>query len=53
MVGQRKNIIIRTDQEFHQRIRVHVAMNNTTIQEYIMNLIKKDLEENEKIKSKE
>lgn len=48
MSDNRKNIIIRADQELHQKIRIHVAMNNTTIQEYIVNLIKEDLEKNEK-----
>lgn len=50
MSDNRKNIIIRADQELHQKIRVHVAMTNTTIQDYIVNLIKKDLERNEKNK---
>ena len=50
MTDTKKNVILRVDNNFHQKLKVHVAMNNTTIQDYIVNLVKKDLEKNEKNK---
>ena len=44
----KKNIVLRVDPEFHQRIKLYVTMKNTTLQEYIVNLIKKDMEQNKK-----
>lgn len=40
----KKNIILRVEPEFHQNLKVFVTQNNTTFQEYIMNLIIKDQE---------
>lgn len=41
----RKNIILRVDPDFHRQIKLYVTMNNTTLQDYIVGLIKKDLEQ--------
>ena len=43
MSEEKKNILIRTSPERHQELKVYAAMNNTTLQEYIMSLIKNDL----------
>lgn len=45
MSDTKKNIVLRVDQDFHQQVKLHVTMNNTTLQEYIVGLIKKDMEE--------
>lgn len=42
----KKNIVLRVDQNFHQQVKLYVTMNNTTLQEYIVGLIKKDMEQN-------
>lgn len=39
----KKNIVLRVEPEFHQQIKVFVAMQNTTLQDYIVGLIKEDL----------
>ena len=44
MNDAKKNIVLRVDPKFHQRVKVYVTMNNTTLQDYIVGLIKKDLE---------
>lgn len=42
----KKNIVLRVDQDFHQQVKLYVTMNNTTLQDYIVGLIKKDMEQN-------
>lgn len=46
MEGKKKNIVLRVDPNLHQRIKVYVALNNTTLQDYIVRLIEKDIENN-------
>lgn len=41
---KKKNIVLRVDQSFHKQVKLYVTMNNTTLQEYIVELIKRDLE---------
>ena len=41
----KKNIVLRVDQDFHQQVKLYVTMNNTTLQDYIVGLIKKDMEQ--------
>ena len=53
MSDNRKNIILRVDKEFHRELKIYVTMNNTTFQEYITNLIKKDLEQIKNTESEE
>ncbi len=44
----KKNIVLRVDPDFHQQVKLYVTMNNTTLQDYIVGLIKKDMEQNKK-----
>lgn len=46
MADNKKNIVLRVDQDFHQQVKLYVTMNNTTLQDYIVGLIKKDMEQN-------
>ena len=46
----KKNIVLRVDQNFHQQVKLYVTMNNTTLQDYIVGLIKKDMEQNKETK---
>lgn len=46
MAENKKNIVLRVDQNFHQQVKLHVTMNNTTLQDYIVGLIKQDMEQN-------
>lgn len=45
MADNKKNIVLRVEPEFHQKIKLYVTANNTTLQEYIVGLIKKDQEQ--------
>lgn len=47
MPDNKKNIVLRVDQQFHQQVKIHVTMNNTTLQDYIVGLIKKDMEQDQ------
>lgn len=38
-----KSIIIRVDPEMHKQLKCFVATKGTTLQDYVLNLIKKDL----------
>ena len=40
----KKNLIIRLDENFHKDIKVYVASQKTTMQDYVVNLIKNDME---------
>ena len=44
MADDRKNIVLRVEPEFHLKVKLYVTKNNTTLQDYIVGLIKKDLE---------
>lgn len=48
MDNTKKNIVLRVEPDFHQQVKLYVTMNNTTLQEYIVGLIKKDMEQNKK-----
>lgn len=41
-----RNIVLRVDNELHKQIKLHVIEQESTIQEYVVGLIKKDLEKN-------
>lgn len=45
MAENKKNIVLRVEPEFHQEVKLYVTANNTTLQDYIVGLIKKDLEQ--------
>lgn len=44
----RKHLAIRMDQDEHKKLKVMLAEEDLKFQEYIMELIKKDMEEKEK-----
>lgn len=46
--SNKKNIVLRVEQDFHQQVKLYVTMHNTTLQEYIVGLIKKDMEQHKK-----
>ena len=50
VADNKKNIVLRVDQDFHQQVKLYVTMNNTTLQDYIVGLIKKDMEQNKETK---
>lgn len=40
----KKNIVLRVEPDFHRQVKLYVTMNNTTLQDYIVELIKNDME---------
>ncbi len=46
MDNAKKNIVLRVDPDFHQKVKLYVTMNNTTLQDYIVGLIKNDMGKN-------
>jgi len=44
MDNAKKNIVLRVEPNFHQKVKLYVTMNNTTLQDYIVGLIKTDME---------
>lgn len=50
MSDNKKNIVLRVDQDFHKQVKLYVTMNNTTLQDYIVGLIKNDIEQNKENK---
>lgn len=42
-----KNLTIRVEDELHKKLKYKMLEDETTIQTYVLNLILKDLEENE------
>lgn len=46
MSNYKKIISLRVDQNLHQQLKMHVIMHNTTLQDYILGLVKKDMEQN-------
>ena len=48
MDNAKKNIVLRVEPDFYQQVKLYVTMNNTTLQDYIVGLIKKDMEQNKK-----
>lgn len=43
-----RNVVLRVDNELHKQIKMHVTQEETTIQEYVVGLIKNDLDKNKK-----
>lgn len=39
-----KSLTIRMDDELHKQVKIKTAVDGITIQDYILNLVKKDLE---------
>lgn len=52
MEDKKKNIIVRVDDKLGKEIKVLVAQEGTTQQDYIVNLILKDLEERKEVVNK-
>ena len=50
--GTKKNIVLRVDPDFHQKVKIHVAMEGITLQDYIVGLIEKDLEQQQENKER-
>lgn len=48
MTDNKKNIVLRVKPDFHQQVKLYVTINNTTLQDYIVGLIKKDMEQHKK-----
>lgn len=46
MSDTKKNIVLRVEPDLHQKIKLYVTMQNTTLQEYITKLIAADMEKN-------
>ena len=40
----KRNIVVRVDNEFHRQLKIHLATKNITLQNYVTDLIRKDLE---------
>lgn len=47
-----KSLTVRVDDELHKQLKYKMIEEETTIQDYVMKLIKKDLEKSEKEKKK-
>jgi predicted DNA binding CopG/RHH family protein len=45
-----KTITLRLDDELHKELKIKMAQEGTTIQDYIVNFIKKDLEKSKQKK---
>lgn len=43
----KKGITIRVEQDLHQEIKIHAIQEGKTIQEYVLELIKKDMNKTE------
>lgn len=50
MIDNKKNIVLRVDPDFHQQVKLYVTINKTTLQNYIVELIKKDMEQHKEEK---
>lgn len=46
-MNERKSLTIRMEEELHKKVKIKAVMENQSIQDYILNLVKKDLEKEE------
>lgn len=46
-MNERKNIVIRVTPELHKEVKIYAAGKEMTIQDYVISLIRKDLEKKE------
>lgn len=46
-MSKRKSVPIRMEEELHKKVKIKAVMENQTIQDYVLSLIKKDLENEE------
>lgn len=49
-MDDRKSIVIRVEPDFHKKVKIHATEMGITIQEYLISLIEKDLEREDKRK---
>ena len=47
MEQERVNLIIKVSPEFRQKIKVYTVLNNITIQDYVLELLERDMKEKE------
>lgn len=45
MAENKKNLVVRIDEELHQRLKLHCVEEKTSIKEMVIKLITKELEE--------
>jgi predicted HicB family RNase H-like nuclease len=50
-ISETRTIAFRVDEEFHTAVKVQAAKEKKTLQDYIIEILKKDLEEKQKAKS--
>lgn len=43
-MSERKNIFIKVSPEMHKDLKILVTLRGTTLQDYVLNLIEKDME---------
>ena len=44
-MAEKRSIVLRVEPQLHQDLKIYVTKQNTTLQEYIVDLIKKDQKE--------
>lgn len=47
-MDDKKNITVRVTPDLHQKLKIHVTLANTTVQDYVVSLIEEDLKKNAK-----
>ena len=52
MAEGKKNLVVTIDEELHQRLKVHCVEQKTSLNERILRLISKELEEAERAKER-
>ena len=45
-VSSKKNILLKVSPEFHKDLKIYVTLRDVTLQDYIVDLIKKDMNKN-------
>ena len=43
-----KTVTLKFEEDFHKELKIKMAQDGTTIQEYVLALVKKDMERNKK-----
>ena len=45
-ISSKKNILLKVSPEFHKDLKIYVTLRDVTLQDYIVDLIKKDMNKN-------
>lgn len=45
-MADKKNILLKVSPEFHKDLKIYVTLRDVTLQDYIVSLIKKDMNKN-------